>query len=269
MKKYFCATFLLLTSFTFFAQTTTPSVIREKFFTQSIGFSHNYNRDNLMSPLTYSGYGFELHTGAERISEKWYKKFDLWGNFSQFQSRVENGYNYTANGIHWGVSQIWARRVMPSETRFRWYVGGGVFHDGSINIRGANTNNSISYNLPTGLEAATFLAKNVRIFKLDWVLSTQFSLPFLAYNARPSYIGTTDTENFTQQYGIVTLNKLLMFDWRWQIDRPLSNGNRLRAIYRWNYVDDKHSGRLQEGSQVLSLEMLFNIPFRKKKSVDK
>ena len=261
MKLFLTSTFLIFFSILIVAQS--PSEMpRQKFFTTAVGLTWQTRKDDLFSPLAYTGYGAELHIGSERISEKWFKQFELWGNANQIQSRVNKGYNYSAYGFRYGVSQIWARRVMPQQAGFKWYVGGSVFHSSSMGYYPGNTNNIFSFNVPTGLAAATYLMKNVRFFKKNWILSTQLTIPVVAYDARPTYIGFADKENFTKEYGVVTFNKLLNIDWRWQIDLPLTNGNHLRAIYRWDYMDDKHNGRLQVGTQSLLIQSLFNIPFK-------
>ena len=238
---------------------------RQKFFTTTLGATWQTRYDDVFTPLSYSGIGAELHLGSERISEKWYKNFDLGGSFNQMQSRVAKGYNNSAYGVHYGVSQIWAKRVKPNLEKYKLYVGGAVFHESSMGIYLGNVNNIFSYNAPFGIAAAAYMRRDVHFFKRNWIISTQFMLPVLAYNARPSYIGFVNEDNLLKDFGIVTLNKLLIIDWRWQLDLPLSNGNRLRLAYRWHFLNDTHVGHLQMGTQGLSVGSLFNMPYRVKK----
>lgn len=246
------------------AQNTEGGIVPQKFFTLSLGTTWQTRKDDLFSPLTYSGYGAELHIGAERIKEKRFKKFEIWGNANNIRSRVKNGYNNLAYGFRYGVSYLLAYRVMPQNKDFKLYVGGSAFHTSSMGYYPGNVNNLFSYNAPTGLAASSFLMKNFKIFKREWHLSTQLSIPLVAYDARPSYIGFIDVDNLTKEYGVVTLNKLLNIDWRWQIDLPLNNGNRLRAIYRWDYMGDRHVGIFKTATQTLSVEMMFNFPYKNK-----
>ena len=234
---------------------------RLKFFTTSIGATWQTRYDDIITPLTHSGIGAELHTGAERISEKWYKKFDLWGGYNALESRVDKGYNTTAHGIRYGISQIWAKRVFKNAPKFHTYIGGQLFHESSMAIHFGNVNNIFSYNAPTGIAAAAYMKRDVRFFKRQWIVSSQLTLPLLAYNARPSYIGFVSEDNLLKDFGIVTLNKLVNIDWRWQLDLPLPNSNRLRLSYRWSFLNDTHSGHLQMGAQGLLVESLFNMPY--------
>jgi hypothetical protein len=264
--KSFCTFVFFMCFGTIVSAQNEAEIPRQKFFTTTIGLTWQTRKDNLFSPLTFSGYGAELHLGSERISEKWFKQFDLWGNINEIKSRVDKGYNSVAYGFRYGISQTWAKRILPQRHGFRWYVGGGVFHTSSMGYYQNNVNNLFSYNVPTGISASSFLTRDFRLFKRNWLLSTQLTVPILAYNARPNYLGFVNEENFTQDFGIVTVNKLLHLDWKWQIDLPLSNGNRLRAIYRWDYMDDKHNVRLQVGTQTLLIQSLFQIPYKKKKN---
>ena len=237
---------------------------RQKFFTTSIGLTWQSRRDDLFSPLSYSGYGAELHLGSERINSKWFKQFDFWGNANNIRSRVSKGYNNAAYGFRYGMYQTWAHRVVPNNKDFKLYIGGTLFHSSSMGYYPGNVNNIFSYNVPTGVGASAFLMKDFHFLRRNWILSTQLMVPVLVYNARPSFIGFASEESFTKDFGINTVNKLLNIDWRWQIDLPLSNGNRLRAIYRWDYMNDTHNGKLQVGTQSLLIQSLFNIPYKNK-----
>ena len=261
MKYSFSIILLLCIFVKLVAQDTIP---RQKFFTSGIGATWQTRNDNIFTPLTHSGIGAELHLGSERFSEKWYKKFEIWGGFNQIQSRVDKGYNSTAYGIRYGISQIWAKRFFKNSPKMSIYLGGQLFHESSMAVYLANVNNIFSYNAPTGFAAAAYVNRPIHFFKRDWILSSQLTLPVLAYNARPSYIGFVDFDNLLKDYGIVTLNKLINIDWRWQLDLPLSNSNRLRLAYRWSFLNDTHVGHLQMGSQGLLVESLFNFPYRVK-----
>jgi hypothetical protein len=237
---------------------------QQKFFTMGGGATWQNRFDDIFTPLTHSGIGAELHTGSERFSEKWYKKLDIWGGFNQMQSRVAKGYNSSAYGIRYGVSQIWAKRAFKNNAKMAVYIGGQLFHESSMGVYLSNVNNIFSYNAPTGFAAAAYVVRPLHFLKRDWLLSSQMTLPILAYNARPSYIGFVDKDNLLKEYSIVTLNKLINIDWRWQLDLPLSNNNRLRLAYRWSFLNDTHVGHLQMGAQGLLIESLFNFPYRLK-----
>jgi hypothetical protein len=264
---------LLLNTPLFFAQNlpenaqNTEGPLREKFFTIGIGSSYQTRKDNLFSPLNYSGIGAQLHINGEWISDKWYKRLDTYGGIYDVQSRATDGYNQGAYAFKYNLSYTMARRIRPQKTRFRWYVGGAFAHEADMSFLPGNVNNKFSYNAPTGFSATTYITKDVRFLKRNWILSSRLSIPILVYNARPDNIGFVSVENLTKEYGIMSLNKLLKIDWRWQADLPLSNGNRLRFAYLWSYVDDRHVGRLQSGSNSLLFELMVNIPYRKKPTV--
>ena len=239
-----------------------PPVVRERFFTSSIGGTWQIRKDNLFSPLNYEGIGGELHLGVERISDRWFKQFDSWGSFNLSRSYVTKGYNYSAYLFRAGISYAAMHRVLANEKRFQWYVGGSVFSNGNGAVYNGSVNNQLSYDVPTGLAAATFLQKNIRFWRKNLTLSTQLTLPLIAYNLRPTYIGLSNDNFLTAQTGFTALPKLLQFDWRWSVELPLSNRNKFRLTYRWEYLDDKQKGRLQVGAQTFLLQSLFNIPLR-------
>jgi hypothetical protein len=242
------------------AQETQP-VPHERFFTTSVGGSWQIRKDNLFSPLAYEGIGGELHLGTEHIGERWFKQFDMWGSYNSVRTRVTKGYNYSAHIFRAGLSYAAMHRVLADEKRFRWYVGGSVFSNGNGQLYLANVNNELSYDVPTGLAAATFLQKNFRFWRKNLVASTQLTVPLVAYNLRPTYIGFSNDNFLTAQTGVVAFPKLLQFDWRWSVELPLSNRNKFRLTYRWEYLDDRQKGRLQLGTQTVLFQTLFNMPY--------
>jgi hypothetical protein len=252
---------LMLSNLSTKAQGIQP-ITKERAFTLSIGGTWQMRKDNLISPLTYEGIGGELHLGAERQSERWFKQFDSWGSYNKVRTYVSKGYNYSAHAFRAGLSYSAMHRVLADDKRFRWYVGGQVFSTGNGQYYLASVNNELSYDVPTGIGAATFLQKNIRFWRKNLVVSTQLTMPLVAYNLRPTYIGFSNESFLKTQTGIVTFPKLLQFDWRWSVERPLSNGNKIRLTYRWEYVDDKQKGRLQVGAQTILFQTLFNIPFK-------
>ena len=265
MKKHIFILFISFFTLKTVAQDTiSVNTPREKFFTTGIGATWQNRYDDVFTPLTHSGIGAELHLGSEKIKGKWYKKLDIWGGFNDMKSRVDKGYNSPAYGIRYGISQIWAKRFYKDRFKTNIYLGGQLFHESSMGVYRANINNIFSYNAPTGFAAAAYANRKIHFFKRDWLLSSQLTLPILAYNARPSFIGFVDLDNLRKDYGIVTLNKLINLDWRWQLDLPLANNNRLRLAYRWSFLNDTHVGHLQMGAQGLLVESLFNFPYKVK-----
>ncbi len=242
-------------------QTAQP-IVRERAFTFGVGGTWQIRKDNLFSPLQYEGLGGELHLGYEGISERWFKQLDVWGNFNKGRTYVTKGYNYSAYLFKGGLSYASMHRVMPDNKHFSWFVGGSVFSVGNGQYYLANVNNILSYDIPTGIAAATYLQKPFRFWRKNLVASTQLSLPLVAYNLRPTYIGFSNEDFLKTQTGVVAFPILLLFDWRWSVELPLSNQNKIRLTYRWEYLDDKQKGRLQSGTQTLLFQTLFNMPFR-------
>jgi hypothetical protein len=237
--------------------------LRERHLTFGLGMNWETRRDDLFSPLRYSGIGANIQNSMEWLNEKYYRQVLLFGSANQMQSRVKNGYNYEAYAFRYGLTFNYLRRILKDETRFRWYVGGGFSSLGSWSILPANVNNYVSFNVPTGFFASTYIRKELRFWRRNWILGSQLSLPVLAYNARPEFIGVWDEKAFLNQFHVVTLNRLFQLDWRWMIDVPLTNDNRLRFTYRWDYLNDRSKGTLQMGSQIGTLEFLSNLSFKK------
>ena len=243
------------------AQIVKP-IWRERAFTFGLGGTWQLRKDNLFSPLQYEGFGGEMHMGYEGISDKWFKQLDVWGSFNNSRTYIPKGYNYSAYLFRGGISYSAMHRVMADNQRFKWYVGGSVFTNGNGQYYLASVNNILSYDFPTGIAAATYLQKPFRFWRKNLVASTQLFIPLVAYNLRPTYIGFSNEDFLKAQTGVVALPKLLQFDWRWSVELPLSNQNKIRLTYRWEYLDDKQKGRLQLGTQTLLFQTLFNIPFR-------
>jgi hypothetical protein len=82
-------------------------------------------------------------------------------------------------------------------------------------------------------------------------------------NLRPNYLGFIN-EDIESEIGVSSLNKLFFLDWKWMIDLPLSNGNRFRLTYRWEYWRDTLNGTLELGSQTFLFETLLSLPYRQK-----
>ena len=253
--------FFTLASFIAQAQNAEP-IEPQRYFTFGLGGTWQMRKDNLFSPLTYEGIGGEIHLGNEWQSERWFKQVDVYGSFNKMRTYVTKGYNYGAYAFRSGVSYSAMHRVLPDNKQFRWYVGGSAFANGNGQYYAANVNNLLSYDVLGGVAASTFLQKNFRFWRKNWVASTQLSVPLLAYDLRPTYIGFSNDNFLSAQTGVVGFPKLLQFDWRWSVELPLSNNNKIRLTYRWEYLDDKQKGRLQMGSQGLLFQTLFNIPYR-------
>lgn len=259
---------LIFMSISVKAQTTQP-IARERAFTFGIGGTWQMRKDNLFSPLQYEGIGGELHLGYEGISDRWFKQLDVWGSFNTGKTYVTKGYNYSAYLFRGGISYAAMHRVMADNKHFSWYVGGSVFSNGNGQYYLSNVNNILSYDFPTGIAAGTYLQKPFRFWRKNFVASTQMTLPLVAYNLRPTYIGFSNEDFLKTQTGIVAIPKLLQFDWRWSVELPLSNNNKIRLTYRWEYLDDKQKGRLQLGTQTLLFQTLFNMPYRSSSKTSK
>ncbi|MBL7816212.1 MAG: hypothetical protein JNL70_14430 [Saprospiraceae bacterium] len=243
------------------AQNLQP-IERQRAFTFGLGGTWQIRRDDLFSPLRYEGIGGEMHMGAESQSERWFKQFDAWGSYNSVRTYVTKGYNYPAHAFRGGLNYSLLHRIKPDNQQFRWYVGGSVFSNGNGQYYLANVNNELSYDVPTGLAASTFLQKNIRFWRKNLIVSTQMTLPLIAYNLRPTYIGFSNEDFYKAQTGFTYFPQHLQFDWRWSIELPLSNQNKIRLTYRWEYLDDRQIGRLQLGTQTVLFQTLFNIPFK-------
>jgi hypothetical protein len=237
-------------------------ITKEKFFTTALGATWQNRKDNLFSPITYRGIGVEMRLGNERISETRYTRFDAMGSFNDMKTNIKNGYNNAAYGVHYNASYTWTTRIWKDKKNYAWYVGGSFFHQSSMGVYRGNINNIFSYNAPTGFAGVAYIQRPLHFFKRNWIASTQFTLPILVYDARPTNIGFIAVENLTKDFGIGSFNKIIDIDWRWQLALPLSNGNRLRASYHWHFMNDWHRGTLQMGSQGLAVEMMVNFPYK-------
>lgn len=248
--------------FPFLAQAQMKPIEKERAFTLAVGGTWQMRKDNLFSPLTYEGIGGELHLGTETLSERWFTQLDAWGSYNKVRTYVPKGYNYSAHAFRAGLSYSALHRFRADNQRFRWYVGGSVFSNGNGQYYVANVNNILSYDVPTGIAAATYVQKNFRFWRKNLVASSQLTLPLLAYNLRPTYIGFSNEDFLKAQTGFVALPKLFQLDWRWSVELPLSNQNKIRLTYRWEYLNDNQKGRLQLGTQTVLFQTLFNIPYR-------
>lgn len=260
MKQTLIFVFLTIILSNIFGQT----IEKQRFATGTFGATWQTRRDDLFTPLSYSGIGAELHIGSEVVSDQWRKSFDVWGGFNYIRSRVKDGYNSIGYSYRGSLSYTALKRLKSDETRFKWYLGGQFFVLGNGMYYPANVNNLFSFNIPVGLAAATYLSKDVHFLKKDWHVSTSLSLPLVAYNMRPNYLGFINTDLSDAKFGVSSLHNYWALDWRWSLEFPLSNSNRFRVTYRWEYLSDKLSGTLQQGSQGLLFETLLNIPYRQK-----
>jgi hypothetical protein len=259
--KFIVVKFLIVI---FISDSISQNAEKVRYAKGALGATWQTRRDNLFSPLSYSGIGAELHMGSEKLSDKWHKSFDIWGGFNYVKTRVDNGYNSISYAYRYGLNYMLLKRIKPSETRFKWYLGGQFYHIGNGMYYASNVNNLLSFDLPVGFAASTIIFKDISFWRRTWHLSSSLTIPIAAVNARPNYLGFIGNDFTDTQIGFSSLHNLLFIDWRWMIDFPISNGNRFRFTYRWDYWSDKLKGKLQQGTQTLLFETLLNLPYRQK-----
>ncbi len=257
---------------TFFILSATPTQAQEKFRSFNIGFGYTLPKffDQSFSSLRYQGHAASVAGGLHfRKDSSTLEHIDLRFDYGQMSAfafefadvnsfRIEGNYSYKKR-----IKDLW-------QDRLQWFVGGSINTLYTLWDFSSFSNNSFNTSLYISLSPATSLVYPFKLWNRQFRATYSAYLPLLTFAVRPSY-GTTrlpgflDNEReepvaqFFESGSITSLNKFFRYSNTWSLEYFLSNRNRLRLSYEWNYVRYSEPRLVQAASHNIVIGTMFNF----------
>ncbi len=262
--------YFLLPIFLFLS--TNPTQAQEKFRSFNIGVGYTLPKflDKGFSSLRYQGHaasvvgGFHFRKDSSKLQH-----IDLRFDYGQMSAfafefadvnyfRIEGNYSYQKR-----IKNIW-------QDRLQWFVGGSVNTLYTLWDFSNFSNNAFNTSLYVSLSPTTSLAYPFKLWSRQFRATYSAYLPLLTFAVRPSY-GTTrlpgflDDERdepvaqFFESGSLTSLNKFFRYSNTWSLEYFLSNRNRLRLSYEWNYVRYSEPRLVQAASHNITIGTMFNF----------
>ncbi len=249
-----------------------PTQAQEKFRSFNIGFGYTLPKffDRSFSSLRYQGHAASVVGGFHfRKDSSTLEHIDLRFDYGQMSAfafefadvnsfRIEGNYSYKKR-----IRDIW-------QNRLQWFVGGSINTLYTLWDFSNFSNNSFNTSLYISLSPATSLVYPFKLWNRQFRASYSAYLPLLTFAVRPSY-GTTrlpgflDDERdeplaqFFESGSITSFNKFFRYSNTWSLEYFLSNRNRLRLSYEWNYVRYSEPRLVQAASHNIVFGTMFNF----------
>lgn len=218
-------------------------------------------KDDAMSPLTYDGTQIAFQTGGEWRVPKGLHRVDalFWlGEASAESGRTTENYTFAINGGY-------LHRISKPEATWNMHLGGMITTWGSFRDHQSLINSDFFYDLFFSIGPSASLERNFQLFKREWILDWQLTLPALTYGVRPSYSGLDsvppDKDGFQgwEDAQIGSFDMLQNVKSRIELAYPLKNGNRLGLMYYWDFFN----ANLEPHAVIQAMQSIqFNLHFK-------
>lgn len=196
-------------------------------------------QDDAMSPLRYDGLQGAFMAGGEWRGYRSLHRVDalFWlGETSARSGRVTENYTFAINSGY-------LHRISQDEAAWQWRVGGMLTTWGSFREHLSLINSDFFYDLFFSIAPAAAVERKFRLFKRDWLVDWQVTVPALTYGVRPNYAGLDavppDDDGFQgwEDAQIGSFNVLQNVKSRIELAYPLKNGNRIGLMYYWDFFN--------------------------------
>ena len=197
------------------------------------GLARQALRDRAMSPLLYSGFQGAFQVGFDAYRPKGMHRLDIifwYGPTSARSGRSTQNYTFAINGGY-----LRPLRSGPLQ------LGGACTTWGSFREHQTLVNSYFFYDVFIAVGPTAIAAHDFRMFKKQWHLDGQLTIPLLVLGARPAYSGlesipfTGDDFPNLRSVRVGSLDLLQNIKLRLEIVRPLKHGNRLGLLYYWDF----------------------------------
>ncbi|MEQ9440708.1 MAG: hypothetical protein RIG62_16780 [Cyclobacteriaceae bacterium] len=243
---------------------------RHRSFNLMAGYTLPKFFDKSASPLRYQGHALSVAGGFHfRKDSSTLHHIDVRFDYGQLSAfafefadvnyfRTEVNYSYQKR-----LKNIW-------QNHLQWYVGGSLNALWILWDFDSYTNNSINNSLYVSLSPATSLAYPFTLWNRRFQAGYSAYLPLLTFAVRPSY-GTTrlpgflDDERdepvaqFFESGQLTSFNKFFRFSNTFSLEYLLSNNNRLRLSYEWNYLRYSEPRLVKAASHNIVIGTMFNF----------
>lgn len=265
--------YLAVICFTPFASSAQDS---HQWFRKEFGVAKSSVYDNGHSFAKYKGTGLQLQLGLDRENSNRLAQFNNTVVWTPLKSKVEDIRNVTsATQINYKMSYKYLRKIIPShDDRIKIVVGASLFADANVRVYKSLVNNVFGWDVNLGLNLVGQATHDFNLGKHAISTSYQIGVPVVVYNHSPNYLGnfpiarvfqnddTTDWLSLGRFVAGVN-SKYIYLHQQLSIDKILSNGNKIRVTYSWDYSNNGYvSHRYQNLITGISVGMLTSLSKR-------
>mgnify|MGYP000217369640 CR=1 FL=1 len=237
----------------------------------SLGGGLQRVHDAGMSPLTYRSAAARLQLGVILERTKALEIFTLAGDAAQLQNSFKASTSQVLS-LRYDMDYAFLTKHkniinLPQTTIL---IGGSINH--TLNVREHNRygNNALNYDGLLSLQLSAGLQNEFQLFKLPLQLFYRVDLPLISRFWRPFYATSIPREHLdlaedptfsalwnSGNWGLT--NRVFRIKSVLEIQYLLTNGNRIKLGYTWDYYQINDLHRVKAGMSQITLGLLFNF----------
>ena len=271
----FCLTVICFAPFASIAQNS------QRWFRKEVGAAQSSVYDNGHSFAKYKGTGLQVQLGFDRENSNRLAQFNNTIVWTPLKAKVEDNKNVTtAIQFNYKMSYKYLRKIFPSQNdKIKLDAGASLFADANGRMYRSLVNNVFGWDVNLGLNIVGQATHDFNVGKHSFSASYQLGIPVIVYNHSPNYLGNfpiarvfkhdaaADWFSLGRFVSGVNSNYFYLHQ-QLSIDRHLSNGDKIRVTYNWDYSNNGYaSHRYQNLIIGISVGMLTS--FSKQGSANK
>ncbi len=225
-------------------------------------------RDHRQTPLIYFGAGMGFNLGYYREGETFTQEVNIEnhaGGAININSEMSGSYLVYFGQLDYGLLKNTNKTILGAN--LKW---GGYSHNRVVSrLQSDFSNNSISYDVIFGIDAAAQLTKEFKFLKKSFDLSTMSRLGIMNFYMEPSFSYPAPfgfsilADNMFQQvmksFDFAILTGLPSFEFEGKIQHKMYNGNQWALFYDWQFHKIKSDYVRYAAFHSFGMTLFFNL----------
>lgn len=242
-----------------------------KYRVRSSVFGVPTTRDQFLSPLKFSGILVGRNIGTIRHYPKGLRQH----NFSSSNGVMLNGVNSALlTLVSGGFDFTYHHRLLRSPNeKLNLYGGGGFNSLVDLKFHNGNTNNVFAYDVALSLDASGLMTYAFHLFKRQFVLTEQLSVPLGGVISRPSYVWALPYFIWEEEGQFRDAIQAVSWGNYWRLQNRLSldfqtkrrgrrqpgQKNTWRLTYIWDYHQMSRPNQVKTARQNIAIGRMLKI----------
>ncbi len=267
MLKKFLPVFFIV--FPLFMKAQTDSIVRHPNFL-FLGLNAGWlsTQDQNQSVLIYYGIGGGLEIGFYRDGQKFTQMLNI-ANYGAMAmplgDNISSSYSVYLGRADYGLL------YNSSKSWRKWHFKyGGFWHNKVlVRVQGSFSNNALSYDVLSGIDAAFSAARNFRFLKHSFLWHNQWRTSVFSFSLEPAYtypapIGFTQLSDNTFQ-SVIKSFKLFSFigapalEWESIVMYDMHNHNRWEIFHHWQFHQINLENKRFAAFHSAGIKLYFNL----------
>jgi hypothetical protein len=247
-----------------------------RWFRKEFGVAQSSVYDNGHSFAKYKGTGLQLRLGVDGENSKRLAQFNNTLIWTPLKAKVDDDKNVTsAIQFNYKMSYTYLRKIFLSQNdKIKIAAGASLFADANGRVYRSLINNVFGWDLNLGVNIVGQASHDFKLKEHSFSVSYQVGIPMIVYNHSPNYLGNFPVARVFQHDDAADWfslgrfvpginDKYFYLHQQLSIDRKLSNGDKIRLTYSWDYSDNDYaSHRYQNLITGISIGMLTSFSKR-------